>query len=137
MTIHGSCLSHPFRADVRGTLATIAQREALAAESIKAILETRKGERVMVPDYGIADFVFSVIDSGFAARLAYELQTQILRYEPLVQRVTAKAGALIGDQFIGGVNQDQNRAAVSVNYTVRGSNTVLNLVFPIWRLRPA
>lgn len=135
MSIQGSCLSHPFRADVRGTLKTTAQREAIAAESIQAILETRKGERVMVPDYGIDDFVFSVIDSGFAARLAYELRTQILRYEPLVQRVGVKAGALVDDQFTVGVNTDASRAAVSVNYTVRGSNVVRNLVFPIWQLR--
>jgi phage baseplate assembly protein W len=135
MTIHGACLSHPLRGDVRGTVATTAQRDAIVAESILAILETRKGERVMVPDYGIADFVFSVVDSGFAARLAYELQTQIKRYEPLVDRVKVNAGALIDGKFIGGVNQDASRAAVSVSFTVRGSNTVRNLVFPTWELR--
>jgi phage baseplate assembly protein W len=135
MSIHGSCLSHPIRPDVRGMLATIAMREAIVAESIAAIIETRQGERVMVPDYGIPDFVFSVMDAGFVPRLAYFVEQQIRNYEPLVNQVKVVAGSVTdNDQFLAGLAQ--GRAAVSVQYTLRGSNVPLNLVYPVWGLAP-
>jgi phage baseplate assembly protein W len=129
----GSWLKHPIQPDVRGTLATQSNAADMAAASIMAIIETRQGERVMVPDYGIPDFVFSVVDAGFAARLAYFLEQQVLNYEPLVATITAQAGTLDdGGAFLMGLGQ--GRVAISVTYTVRGSNTPLNLVYPVWQL---
>ena len=132
MSIQGSCLSHPIRPDVRGTLATIATRDAIVAESIKSIIETRQGERVMVPDYGIPDFVFSVADFGFAARLAYFVERQIKNYEPMVSQVKVSAGELNDGAFVAGLAQ--GRVALSVNYTIVGTNVPRNLVFPVWDL---
>lgn len=132
MSLQGSCLSHPFRADQRGTLATIATREEIVAESIRSICETRQDERVMVPDYGIPDFVFSVADFGFAARLAYFVERAIKNYEPLVDQVKITAGEMSDAGFIAGLSQ--GRAALSVSYTIVGSNTPRNLVFPVWNL---
>ncbi len=60
MNLHGSVLSFPLRADRRGTLTTTNDRQRIVEESILSILETRQGERSMLPDYGIPDFVFSV-----------------------------------------------------------------------------
>jgi hypothetical protein len=82
----------------------------------------------MMPDYGIPDFVFSVIDAGFAARLAHFIEQQVRRYEPLVERINARAGS-VSDSL-----SDQQRAAVIVEYTERGSNVPRNLVFPTWEL---
>jgi len=132
MSLQGSCLSHPFRADVRGMLATIATREAIVAESIKSIIETRQGERVMVPDYGIPDFVFSVADFSFAARMGYFVGKQILNYDPLVEEVKITAGELTDEGFIAGLAQ--GRVALHVAVRERGSNVWRNLVFPVWQL---
>jgi len=133
MSIQGSCLSHPFRADVRGTVATIAAREAIAAESIRSIIETWQGERVMVPDYGLPrDLVFSVVDFGLGARLAYSVERQIKNYEPLVDQVKIQAGEMTDSGFVAGLAQ--GRVALSVTYTVRGSNVPRNLVYPVWQL---
>lgn len=129
---HGSCLSHPFRPDMRGTLATIDQREAIVAESIRAIVETRQGERVMVPDYGIPDFVFNVVDFAFGPRLAYFVERQILNYEPLVAKVKVAAGELTDEGFLEGLSN--GRVALSLTYWLRGSNVPRNLVFPVWQL---
>ncbi len=73
MNINGSTISFPFRADVRGAVATTRVRDEQIAQAIADVLETRQGERVMLPDYGIPDYVFAVQDFGFAARLAYQL----------------------------------------------------------------
>jgi phage baseplate assembly protein W len=129
--MQGSCLSHPIRPDVRGTLATIATREAIVAESIKAIIETRQGERVMVPDYGIPDFVFSVVDFAFAPRLAYFVEQQVLAYEPLVSKVRVTAGEITDEGFIEGLSN--GKVALNLLYWLRGSNTPRNLVFPLWQ----
>ena len=134
-TLHGSCLSFPIRPDRRGTLATTANRQQIIEESIRSIIETRQGERVMVPDYGLPDFIFEVMDAGFAARVAYFVERQIKRYEPLVDRVKVRAGAVEGDRFADAVAADAQRAAIRVEYTERGSNVPRSLVYPIWRLR--
>jgi phage baseplate assembly protein W len=111
MSIQGSTLSHPFEADRRGTLRTIATKREIIEQSIRAIMETRQGERVMMPDYGMPDFIFAVIDAGFGARVAWFIEQQIRKYEPLV--------------------------AVEIIYTERGSTTPRNLVFPTWTLARA
>lgn len=123
MNIQGSTISFPFRPDHRGSLATIADKSTILAEAIADILETRQGERVMVPDYGIPDFVFSVQDFSFAARLAFHLEEQIVKYVPLVQSVRVKSST-----------DEDGRAIVELAYVEVGSiNAPRNLVFPIWQ----
>lgn len=125
MSLQGSCLAFPVAADNRGTLATISDRAAIIEQSIASIIETRQGECVMLPDYGIPDFVFAVMDAGFAARLAYFVEQQIRKYEPLAGWVKVTV------QNAG----DRQQAALRVAYTERGSNTPRNLTFPLWELR--
>lgn len=102
-----------------------------------SILETRQGERVMLPDYGIPDFVFDVQDVGFTARLAYYVEQQIINYEPLVEEVRASIGYIVDDagNFVSGFTEEEQVAAISVQYKERGSNTPRNLVYPTWQLR--
>lgn len=135
MSIQGSTLSHPIEADRRGTLRTIASKREIIEQSIRAIMETRQGERVMLPDYGMPDFIFSVMDAGFGARLAYFIEQQIRKYEPLVDLVLGRIGFLINDEFTPGWIDDHQMAAIEIVYTERGSNTPRNLVFPTWQLR--
>jgi len=137
MNIHGSALSYPVRFDDRGTLATVSDRRRLIAESVKAILETRQGERVMMPDYGIPDYAFAIRGGGFAASIAYFLRQQILKYEPLVSDVQVEDGFIVEDVFIAGMTTDEHSAAVSLEITERGANSPFNLVFPLWELRSA
>lgn len=123
MNLHGSTISFPFRADVRGTLATVSDRSRIVSEAIADVIETRQGERVMMPDYGIPDFVFSVQDFSFAPRLAYHLEQQILKYVPLVKSVIVKAET-----------DEQGRAIVSLQYVETGEIAApKNLVFPVWQ----
>jgi phage baseplate assembly protein W len=121
MSFHGSALSYPFRADQRGTLATVSNRRDIVRESITAIVRTRQGERVMLPDYGLPDFVFAVIDEGFAVRVSYHIEQQIKKYEPLAERVTVTVSSV----------GDEQRAAIEIQYTERGTNVPQNLVIPI------
>ena len=135
MSIQGSLLSLPVRPDRRGTLATEADRARIVEQSILDFVQTRRGERVMLPEYGIRDHVFDVAGFGFAARLAYDLE-RVKSYEPLIETIRVRAGELIDERFSATpLAGDEDRAAVEVRYTVRGSNLPHNLVFPTWRLR--
>lgn len=125
MNLDGSNLSFPISPDVRGTVKVITDRSGIISQAIADVLETRRGERVMLPDYGIPDFVFAVQDLGFAARLAYHLEEQIKKYVPLVASVTISAAT------------DEGRAAISLTYTEVGEiASPKNLVFPIWKYLP-
>lgn len=135
MSIQGATLSHPIQPDQRGTLNVLNRRSAIIEDSIRAIVETRQGERVMLPDYGIPDFVFDVMDAGFTARVAYFVEQQIRRYEPLIDTVRTTIGFMADDEtFIPGFTEQMQIAAFAIQYTERGSNTPRNLVFPTWRL---
>jgi phage baseplate assembly protein W len=136
MTIQGSALRHPIQPDRRGTLGSTSSINEIIEGSLMAIIETRQGERVMLPDYGIPDFVFSVIDAGFTARMAYFIESQALKYEPLIDSISVTIGFLdVDESFIPGFVENQQIAAVSVEYIPRGQNTPRNLVFPTWGLR--
>lgn len=135
MSIQGSTLSFPIRPDRRGTLQTVAAREDIIRQSIAAIVTTRQGERVMLPDFGIPDFVFDVMDAGFTARLGFYVAQQVKRYEPLVDSLKWKVGVLDESSFAAGFTADQQRAAIEITFTERGLNIPRNLVFPTWRLR--
>jgi phage baseplate assembly protein W len=133
MSIQGSGLSLPISA-ARGTLATISSRVKIVEQSIISIIETRQGERVMLPGYGMPDLVFAVVDAGFASRFAYYVEQQIKNYEPLVLSVKVRAGSIDeGGLFDSASNP--HKAALQITYTVRGSNVPNNLVYPVWRLR--
>lgn len=55
-------LSHPFRLNANGTVATVTEDSDQSDAELLAILAmTRKGERVMAPDFGTTDPVFDGI----------------------------------------------------------------------------
>lgn len=135
MSIHGSQLSFPIRPDHRGCLASTSDPVEIVKQSIRAILETRQGERVMLPNYGIPDFVFSVINAGTAGRIKYFLEEQIREHEPLVDKLDIKVGGLEGERFTPGIVRDEHALAVRINFTVARTNVAGNMTFPMWRLR--
>lgn len=123
MNIHGSTIKFPFQADRRGSTATTAIRQEILSQAIADIIETRQGERVMMPDYGIPDFVFAVQDFSFAPRLAFYLEEQILKYVPLVRSVSVKSAT-----------DENGRAVMQLQYVEVGAiNAPRNLVFPVWQ----
>jgi phage baseplate assembly protein W len=125
MNLAGTTLSFPVRPDVRGSMVSLVNRGDIVAQAIADIVETRRGERVMLPDYGIDDFVFAVQDSSFAIRLAAHLEEQITKYVPLVKSLEVNA-ATDGD----------GRAIVEVQYVEVGQvNAPRNLVCPVWQLQ--
>lgn len=65
--------SHPFRIDPNGKVVTTDQdTDQYLAERLSVILQTQPGERPLVPEFGVEDFVF-----GELSLPALELQMEM------------------------------------------------------------
>lgn len=124
MDLTGGTLSSPFRvADGGGTLAVVRTAEDIAREAIIDVIETRLGERKMLPEYGMRDFLFAPLNAGFVWRFAAHLRQQVDDYIPDVELldVSIEAG-------------DAGRVEVFFRYRLRGGMP-RDLVYPLWQLR--
>jgi hypothetical protein len=136
MSIHGSCLAFSFQPDERGSLRTVIDPVEMAVQFLNDLIETRIQERVMMPGYGMRDRIFSVMGAGFTAQLAADLEEQANLYLPIISSIKILAGEQFdGGAFLPGFTTDQQRAAIKVEFTIRGTNVPQNLVFPVWQLR--
>jgi phage baseplate assembly protein W len=102
----------------------IAEYEASVRQSIWIILGTAKGERLMRPDFGcgIYDVVFGVNSSTTASEAAEEVRDALVSFEPRIDVLEVEVSP--GD--------DGEVLYVSINYQVRATNTVFNLVYPFY-----
>src|SRR4030095_345610 len=76
----------PVELDPRtGKVASVAYEEDIR-QSIRIILETAPGERVMRPNFGcgIHDLVFAAVDSKTVQRICSEVEDALRRYEARV-----------------------------------------------------
>lgn len=101
-----------------------AEYEESVRQAIWIVLGTAKGERLMRPDFGCAihDFVFERNTRATAGRMAEAVQDALLRHEPRIELVNVDVD---GDGT-------GNVMHVSIEYRVRATNNVFNLVFPFY-----
>ena len=94
-------------------------------QSIRIILSTRKGERVMRRDFGcgIHDLVFAVINRTTLTEIENGVRDALATFEPRIDvtRVEADSGGGIDGQLL-----------ISIDYLIRGTNNQLNLVYPFY-----
>ena len=113
----------PVAVDDDGALA-VAEYEESVRQSIWVVLGTAKGERVMRPDFGcgIYDMVFGVNSSTTASEAAEEVRDALVSFEPRIDVLGVEVSP-------GG---DGEVLYVSIDYQVRATNTVFNLVYPFY-----
>src|SRR6184192_2938461 len=82
------------------------------------------GERVMRPGFGcgIYDMVFGVNSSTTASEAAEEVRDALVEFEPRIDVLNVEVSP-------GG---DGEVLYVSIDYQVRATNTVFNLVYPFY-----
>ena len=102
----------------------IAWFEESVRQAIWIILGTAKGERVRRPEFGcgIYDLVFEINSASTAARIAQEVRQALLSFEPRID-------VLEIDVQSGG---DGEVLLISIDYQVRATNNVFNLVYPFY-----
>lgn len=100
------------------------ENEQSVKESIYLILMTQKGERLMRPEFGsrTSGYLFTETNLTMLNIMAYELERDITRNEPRVQDVEIQ------------MDNDSSPGCllVHIRYTVSGSSTQENMVFPFY-----
>jgi phage baseplate assembly protein W len=94
--------------------------------SLEILLSTRQGERVMLPDYGcnLDELVFEPLTTTFKTYIKDLINTAILYYEPRIS---------VDKIDLDDTNQVEGRIIISIDYTVRATNSRFNFVYPFYK----
>lgn len=123
-SILGKGWSFPIGIDVHGNIATSSYEKSIE-ESIRIILSTTPGERVMHPDFGckLNEIVFFP-NSGRTLSLAIRyVEEAIVKWEP---RVILKSVNGVPDA------EDPVKINLNIDYEIRSVNTFFNMVYPFY-----
>jgi phage baseplate assembly protein W len=115
----------PVSVDPRSGFIATAEYEEDIRQAIRIILETAPGERVMRPGFGcgIHDLVFETVDSTALQRIRSEVEEALRRYEARIDVLDVAA-----DEDASA----EGKLLVELEYRVRRTNQVGNLVFPFY-----
>ena len=101
----------------------MAEYEEDIRQAIYIILMTRKGERVMRPEFGcdIHNFSFSGADYESLAGIEEAVREALILWEPRIRDIVIDAYLKNGDTI-----------NIDIRYTVRATNNPYNLVYPFY-----
>ncbi|BBA69522.1 MULTISPECIES: GPW/gp25 family protein [Geobacter] len=120
----GTGWKFPVTAGADGSM-ILSSAEGDIAESIRIILGTARGERVMRPDFGcgIHDRVFSVINTTTLGLIENEVKEALILWEPRIELLAVTASPR---------EAAEGRLLIDIEYRVRSTNTRFNLVYPFY-----
>lgn len=115
----------PVDTDADGSIRMAAYEEDIR-QSIRIILGTAQGERVMRPDFGagLEKLVFEPLNTTTLAMTRHRVEEALILWEPRIDSITVKVRAV----------PDQGRIDIDLSYRVRATNTFYNLVYPFYLL---
>jgi phage baseplate assembly protein W len=119
--------ARPVELDPRtGRVASVAYEDDIR-QSIRIILETAPGERVMRPAFGcgIHELVFSVVDSTVIQRIKSVVEEAMRRCEARIDVL----GVTVNEEATS-----EGKLEIELEYRVRKTNQTGNLVFPFYFL---
>ncbi len=100
--------------------------EADIESSLEILLDTRLGERVMLPEYGcnLEDLLFNPLNLTVKTIVIDLIKTAILYHEP---RIDVKKIEIDPADELNGV------LLINIDYIVRTTNSRKNMVFPFYK----
>ena len=109
---------------VTGRIRTSSYEESIK-ESIYLILMTRKGERVMQPEFGcgIQDYVFESMDYGTLSKMSTSVTNALIMWEPRIDEVEVNVVPSAAETGM---------VEIRISYVVRSTNNPYNLVYPFY-----
>ncbi len=114
----------PPNIDSEGLIGLVEKEEDIS-ESIRIIIGTSKGERVMRADFGcgIHDYIFDVINTATLGLIKASVMEALVLWEPRIEviKVSTSTERLNDGELI-----------ISIDYTVRSTNNRFNLVYPFY-----
>ena len=120
----GSGWKFPLQVTPTGQIAR-ARYEERIEESIYLILSTAKGERAMLPEFGCGmhELVFAPNNSATLAVVTHMVREALVAFEPRIDLVDVKAES---------ASDEPNLLLIRVNYRIRETNAMGNLVYPFY-----
>ncbi|AFO55268.1 GPW/gp25 family protein [Natrinema sp. J7-2] len=120
----GTGWSFPVETDARGSVRT-SEAEDDIRESIRIILGTAKGERMMRPEFGceIHDHVFSAATPATLNLIESSVREALVQWEPRIdiEDIDARTDA-----------EAPNKVLIDIEYRVRTTNSLSNMVYPFY-----
>jgi len=94
-------------------------------ESIRVILGTARGERVMRPDFGanLNRLTFSPNNTSTAGLAIFYVQEALKKWEPRIELLNVDAGP---------DKSDADTLLITIDYRIVSTNTEHNLVYPFY-----
>lgn len=101
--------------------------EQAVLESVKNLISTELGERIMYPDYGCAlsQYLFEPLDTVTSALIKRNIINSIGKYEPRVENLAIT----IIEQ------PDLNSYIINISFNMKTSNRVLTLAIDLNKIR--
>lgn len=120
----GRGIAFPMRVDQSGSIATSAGVEDIDS-SIRMILTTAPGERLMRPEFGcrIWELLFEPINANTLGLMGEAVREALGRWEPR---------ATVTDVDLDASSGDLGQVLIRIDYTVRTTNDRRNLVYPFY-----
>ena len=120
----GQGLAFPLQVNPRGEIA-LARGETDIVQSIRIILETYPGERVMRPEFGCRakELLFAPLNSTTLGLMEYYVERALRRWEP---RITVQEVKVSPDP-----NHD-GALLVEINYEVKDTHDERSIVYPFF-----
>lgn len=110
--------------EATGRMKTVSLEEDIR-QAVYIILMTRKGERVMRPDFGcnIHDYAFGTRDYTTLVQMEQAVREALIMWEPRIIQVEVK----INDE-----QEEEGLLLIEISYVVRSTNNPFNLVYPYY-----
>ena len=120
----GHGIAFPLRVDQSGAIATTRGAEGIDS-SLRVVLMTAPGERVMRPDFGcgIWDLLFEPINANTLGLMAEAVREAVGRWEPRV---------VLDDVRVEPDPHSVGQVFIHIDYRVRTTNDRRNLVYPFY-----
>ena len=114
----------PVEVGPRGGIALVGGADEIDA-SLRLILSTAPGERVMRPEFGcrIWDLLFAPVEPNSLGLMVQAVREAVGRWEPRVELQDVRAAPEVGDPA---------RVLIRLAYSIRSTNASHNLVYPFY-----
>lgn len=114
----------PLQVTPTGGIATAAAEQRIE-ESILIILSTAPGERLMLPAFGcgIHELVFAPNDASTVSHIVDQVRRSLVQDEPRIDVVDVTAETADGQPTL---------LLIRVDYRIRDTNSMKNLVYPFF-----
>lgn len=121
----GAGFKYPIQVDEATGRIKMSLYEEDIAEAIRIIIMTRKGERVMRPEFGcdIHLYAFAAVNYTTIVQMEISIKNSLVMWEPRIRDIEVN---------IDTSQEEEGRLLINISYVERSTNNLYNLVYPYY-----